>query len=193
MKIGIIREEKNPPDSRVPLTPSQVASLREKGWDIVVQPSKGRCFTDESYTSLGCPMQEDLHDRDILLGVKEVPPSLFIPNKTYFIFSHTIKEQPYNKPLIKQVLDKKVTLIDYEVLTDPSGARVIAFGKFAGMVGAHNALWTYGQKTGDFQLPRMHTLTDYAAAIEVYKKTKFNPLKIVLTGTGRVADRRAHV
>ena len=193
MKIGIIREEKNPPDSRVPLTPTQVAELRKNGWDIVVQPSSGRCYADEEYDRLGIPMEENLMDRDLLLGVKEVPPSLFIPHKTYFIFSHTIKEQPYNKPLIRQVLEKKVTLIDYEVLTDNQGARVIAFGKYAGMVGAHNALWTYGQKTGSFQLPRMHTLTDYAAATEVYKKTTFNPLKIVLTGTGRVATGSAQV
>ena len=193
LKIGIIREGKTPPDSRVPLSPTQCKQLIDKGLDLVVQPSPGRCFTDEDYKAQGIPLKEDLSDRNTLLGVKEVPINQLIADKTYFFFSHTIKEQAYNQKLLKAVIDKNIRLIDYEVLTNDKGARVIAFGKFAGMVGAHNALWTYGQRTGEPTLPRMKDIYDYAAAKQVYNKTNLPAVKIVLTGTGRVAGGAAMV
>jgi alanine dehydrogenase len=193
LKIGIIREEKVPQDSRVPLSPKQCKSLMLRGIDIVVQPSDHRCFTNEEYEDQEIKMSEDLTDRDILLGVKEVPIENLIENKTYFFFSHTIKEQPYNRKLLQSVLKKHIRLIDYEVLTNDNGARVIAFGQFAGMVGAHNALWTYGKKTKQFDLPRMKDLKDYNEAKSHYDKSIFPPVKIVLTGTGRVASGAAMV
>jgi saccharopine dehydrogenase (NAD+, L-lysine-forming) len=193
MKIGVIREEKNPPDSRVPLSPAHCKQLIEMGLDVVVQPSEVRCFSNDDYLKAGIPMQEDLSDRTVLIGVKEVPIEALISNKTYFFFSHTFKAQPYNQKLLKAIVDKNITLMDYEALTNDAGARVIAFGKFAGMVGAHNALWTYGKRTGAFELPRMTNLFDYKAAKEVYKKVELPNLKVVLTGTGRVAQGAAQV
>lgn len=193
MKIGVIREEKTPPDSRVTLSPRHCKMLIGNGIDVVVQSSEVRCFPDEDYKSLGIPMSEDLSDRDIMIGVKEVPIASLVADKTYFFFSHTIKAQPYNQELLKAVVDKNITLLDYEVLTNENGARVIAFGKFAGMVGAHNGLWTYGKRTGEFDLPRMKDLYDYKAAKEVYNQTKFPNIKIVVTGTGRVAQGAVQV
>lgn len=193
MKIGIIREEKTPPDSRVTLSPKHCKALIENGIDIVVQPSEVRCFPDEDYKAAGVPMSEDLSDRDVMIGVKEVPISSLVADKTYFFFSHTIKAQPYNQELLKAVVDKNITLLDYEVLTDENGARVIAFGKFAGMVGAHNGLWTYGKRTGEFDLPRMKDLYDYKTATSIYAETKFPSIKIVVTGTGRVAQGAVQV
>ena len=193
LKLGIIREDKSPPDSRVPLNPSQCKSLIDQGIDLIVQSSDVRCFTDEDYQSAGVPIVDDISDRDILLGVKEVPIEKLISDKTYFFFSHTIKEQVYNRKLLQAVIERNIRLLDYEVLTNESGARVIAFGKFAGMVGAHNALWTYGKRTGSFELPRMKDLYDYAAAKEVYNQTNFPNIKLVLTGTGRVANGAALV
>ncbi|MCB0662354.1 MAG: alanine dehydrogenase [Saprospiraceae bacterium] len=193
MKIGIIREGKNPPDSRVPLTPEQCAFIRQQGIDLVVQPSPNRCYSDAEYIDAGVPLQDDMDDCDVLMGVKEVPVDLLLAGKTYFFFSHTIKEQAYNRKLLREILEKNIRLIDYEVLTDDKGVRVIAFGKFAGMVGAHNALWTYGKRTGAFSLPRMKDLHDYAAAREVYKAMQWPAIKIVLTGTGRVGKGSALV
>jgi len=193
MKLGIIREEKNPPDSRVPLTPEQCKRIALKGIDIVVQPSENRCYKDDEYKNAGIQLQEDLSDRDILLGVKEVPISSLIPNKKYFFFSHTIKKQPYNRDLLRAIVEKNIQLMDYEVITNAQGARVIAFGQFAGMVGAHNGLWTWGQKTKQFDLPRMKDMYDYVEAKEVYKSIDFPAVKIVLTGTGRVASGAAMV
>jgi alanine dehydrogenase len=194
MKFGIIREGKVPPDARVTLNPAQCqAVLKDFSLDLVVQPSAGRCFTDEEFQQAEVPMQEALNDCDVLIGVKEVPIEQLIPNKTYLFFSHTIKEQLYNQPLLRAVVEKNIRLIDYETLTDHLGRRLIAFGKFAGMVGAHNGLLTYGLRTGAFDLQRMHLFRDYAEAKAAYQQMTWPPVKVVLTGTGRVANGAALV
>ena len=128
-----------------------------------------------------------------LLGVKEVPIETLIPNKTYCFFSHTIKEQAYNRKLLLAILEKNIRLVDYEVLTNEKGKRLIAFGRFAGMVGAHNGILTYGQRTGAYDLIRMKDCHDYEEAKRHYRKLQLPPIKIVLTGTGRVGSGAAEV
>lgn len=192
IKIGILREGKVPPDARTPLTPEQCAEAQvELPVRIVVEPSPVRCFKDEEFTKHGIHLQEDLSDCDILLGVKEVPIHQLIPGKTYLFFSHTIKKQAYNRPLLQAILEKNIRLIDYEVLTNEAGERLIAFGFYAGIVGAHNGLWTWGKRTGQFSLPRLYESHDYAGVLEVYEKIKMPPLRIVLTGGGRVSSGAA--
>lgn len=192
IKIGIIREGKNPPDARTPLTPEQCAEAQvELPVRIVVEPSPIRCFKDEEFVKHGIHLQDDLSDCDILLGVKEVPIEKLIPGKTYLFFSHTIKKQPYNRPLLQAILDKNIRLIDYEVLTDERGERLIAFGFYAGIVGAHNGLWTWGKRTEQFSLPRLSQSHDYAEVLEVYERLQLPPLRIVLTGGGRVSSGAA--
>lgn len=127
------------------------------------------------------------------MGIKEVPKEQLIPNKKYFFFSHTIKKQAYNKALLQKILKENITLMDYEVLTNTNKQRVIAFGRFAGIVGAHNGMMTYGRRTKAFDLQQMHQYDDYAAAIAYYKTLQFPAMKIVLTGTGRVANGAAEV
>lgn len=194
MKIAVIREGKNPPDKRVTLTPKQCADI-QANYDIsiTVQPSDIRCYSDEEYREVGVPLSDDILDCDILLGVKEVPIDQLISGKTYFFFSHTIKEQVYNRRLLQAVLEKGIRLIDWETLTNSEGQRLIAFGRFAGMVGAHNALFTYGMRRRIFKLPRMKDCKDYAQAKDHYKTLQIPPIKIVLTGTGRVANGAAEV
>jgi saccharopine dehydrogenase (NAD+, L-lysine forming) len=190
IKIGIIREGKVPNDSRVPLSPIQCKEILEKYLEvkIVIQPSNIRCFKDEEYEKAGIPFQNNLEDCDVLLGVKEVPVDLLIANKTYLFFSHTMKKQAYNRKLLQTILEKKIRLIDYEAITDDKGVRLIAFGFYAGVVGAHNGIWTYGKRTGLFSLPRMHECHDYAEVLDAYKKIQLPTLRIVLTGGGRVAS-----
>ncbi len=190
MKIGIIKEGKTPSDERVPLTPAQCVSLilAHPEVDVVVQPSAHRCFKDAEYESVGIKIQENLSDCDVLMGVKEVPINQLIANKTYFFFSHTIKKQPYNRVLLRAILEKNIRLIDYEVLTDEGGDRLIAFGRFAGIVGAHNGVMLYGKRTRTFDLPRMFACHDYAEAVHIYKSTPFPAMRVVLTGTGRVSQ-----
>jgi len=194
MKFGIIQERKSPPDSRVPLTPAQCAKLsREEDIEIVVESSPIRCYTDQEYRDAGVSIVDDISDCDVLLGVKEVPVEFLIQDKTYFFFSHTIKKQVYNRPLLQAILQKNIHLIDYEVLTNDLGQRLIAFGKFAGMVGAHNGILTYGLRTGLYDLKRMKDCHDYAEAKRIYSEMKWPAMKIVLTGGGRVASGAADV
>jgi alanine dehydrogenase len=190
ISVGIIKEEKTPSDQRVPLRPEQVLRLLERPFveTIKIQRDPRRCFSDEEYQKQGLSVVDDVSDCDVLMGVKEVPIDELIPNKTYFFCSHTIKEQAYNRALLQAVLDKNIRLIDYEVLTNERGQRLIAFGRFAGMVGAHNAIWTYEQRQGITTLPRLHEMKDYEAAQAVYTERQLPPVKIVVTGGGRVAQ-----
>lgn len=187
--IGLIREGKIPSDNRVALTPYQCRWLQQnKGVKIVVQTSPHRCFTDAEYTKMGIDIMEDISQCDVLLGIKEVPIAMLVPNKKYLFFSHTKKKQPYNQQLMKAIINKGITLIDYECLEHEDGQRIIGFGFFAGVVGAHNALWTYGKRTGLFSLPRVVDCQDYTALIRHYFGLKLPNIKIALTGSGRVAQ-----
>jgi len=190
MKIGLLREGKQPADQRVVLTPDQVrmALKQHDDLDIVVQPSTDRCFIDAEYTEAGIALQEDLSDCDVIIGVKEVPLAELLEGKTYFMFSHTIKKQPYNQKLLRKILNKNIRLIDYECLTNEHGMRVIAFGRWAGIVGAHNGLYTWGERTKAFGLKRASACHDYADLIQQYDDIQFPPLRIVTTGNGRVAQ-----
>lgn len=194
-KVAIIREGKIPADARVILAPAQALRLQERfpGIQVVVQHSEGRCIPNEAYQAAGLSIVEQVEDCDILLGIKEVPVEQLIGNKTYCFFSHTIKEQPYNRELLQTVLEKNIRLIDYEVLTNEYGQRVIAFGRFAGMVGAHNGLMTYGRRSSTFELPQMHRFSEYQEAKDYYKSLSLPAIKIVITGTGRVGAGAAEV
>jgi saccharopine dehydrogenase (NAD+, L-lysine forming) len=190
VKLGIIREGKVPPDKRVPLTPLESSELRRKypHLEIYVQPSTIRCYTDEEYTAFGLPLSEDMSQCDILMGVKEVPLDLLIPGKKYMFFSHTIKEQPHNRKLLKAILEKKIQLIDYETLTDKEHNRIIGFGRYAGIVGAYNGILGYGKKYDLFHLKPANKCRDRAEMEEELKRVKLTNIKILLTGGGRVAN-----
>ena len=193
MKIGILKETKVPQDNRVPLTPSQCAILKEENpsLDICVQSCSYRCYTDDEYRYQSIAIQEDLSNCDVLIGVKEIPPHLLIENKTYFFFSHTIKKQPHNKKLLQAVLQKNIQLIDWETLTDEKGKRLIAFGRWAGIVGAYHAVRMIGLRSGNFKIKAMSECHNFKEAQQEFAKIKFSPLKLVLTGTGRVSNGAA--
>ena len=130
---------------------------------------------------------------DLILGVKEVPISMLLPHKTYIFFSHTIKEQPYNRELLRSILQQKIRLIDYECLHDEDGRRVIAFGRWAGIVGAHNAILTWGKRSGEFDLQPMHECHDWSEAQTYYPNLPLSKIKLVVTGEGRVANGATEV
>jgi alanine dehydrogenase len=186
-KIGILREAKVPPDRRTPLTPAQCAEGAKAGLDITVQRSPVRAFTDEEYLAAGVRVVEDMTDRDLLIGVKEVPVNLLMAGKSYLFFSHTIKRQPHNQKLLHTVLERGITLIDHELLTDPSGARVIAFGKWAGVVGTYNAFRALHIAEGAPDLKPAHQCHDRQEMEAQLATVKLrDDLRIVLTGGGRV-------
>lgn len=190
MKIGIIREEKVPHDKRVPFTPVQCKQLLalDPGLQLLVQPSDYRCYSNAEYEAEGVVLQEDLSECDVLMGVKEVPKSELIENKTYFFFSHTIKKQPHNKELLQTILRKKIRLVDYETLTDPNGNRVIGFGRYAGIVGAYNGVMAYGLKYGLFSLKPANLSHDKKELFTALDNISLPNIKIVVTGGGRVAN-----
>ena len=188
LKLGIIRETKNPPDRRVPLSPAQCRFLQEnyKDLDIIVQPSPIRCFSDEEYAAEGVRLAEDLSDRNVLMGVKEVKLGALLPDKTYFFFSHTAKEQPYNRGLLQEVIQKRVRLVDYEYLTR-DGVRVVAFGRWAGLVGAYNGLRGWGLASNTYELKPANQCFDLAELMSELGKIRAGKVRITVTGGGRVA------
>jgi len=189
MKLGILKETKTPPDERVPLSPLACKQITETypNIEIIIQSSDIRAFKDEEYTKLGLTVQEDVSECDVLMGVKEVKMEYLIPNKTYFFFSHTIKEQPYNRELLLDIMKKNIQLIDYETLTSPRGGRLLGFGRYAGIVGAYNTFLAYGKKYNVYNLKAAHDCEDYNELKKELSKVKLPAnYKIILTGDGRV-------
>lgn len=188
--IGIIKEGKIPVDRRVPLSPRQARQVQDEfeGVTLFCQRSPIRCFSDEEYREEGIRVVDDVSHCDILLGIKEVPVQEIIPGKTYFFFSHTIKKQTYNRILLREILKKNVRLIDYECLTDGKGQRLIAFGRYAGIVGAYNGILVYGRKYALFNLRRAKDCLDLRDLKTEFKKVRLPAIKIAMTGRGRVAN-----
>ncbi len=190
MKIGIIREGKNPPDKRVPFTPKQLRNIVDEydAIEVVVQKSEVRGISDGEYENEGISVVDNIDEVDVVFGVKEINIVDLIPNKTHFFFSHTIKEQPYNRDLLKSILKKNITLIDYECLVNPNGIRILGFGRYAGIVGTYNTLLAYGKRMNQFDLKSAHNCHDKKELYKELEKVKLpNSFKIVITGLGRVA------
>lgn len=186
--IGLLREGKTPPDKRAPLSPSACAQLMQLWPDtrIIVQPSTIRCFPESAYAEAGCDINEDLSLCNLLMGVKEVRVEDLIPAKFYIIFSHVTKRQPYNRGLLQAVLHRGITLMDYELLTDQDGMRTVAFGRFAGIVGAHHGLAAFGKRSGLFDLPGAWQVSCLSDLLQLYAQIEWPAMRIAVTGDGRV-------
>jgi alanine dehydrogenase len=188
--IGLIKEGKVPPDNRVALTPLQCKWIQEnfKEVKILVQPCSARCFTNSEFEHAGIELKEDLSECDLLLGIKEVPVNQLIHRKRYMFFSHTKKQQPHNQKLLQAIIKKRITLVDFECLEHEDGQRILGFGFFAGIVGAHNGMMAYGKRTGAFNLCRVTECKSYRHLIETYFGLKLPNIKVAVTGSGRVAS-----
>jgi alanine dehydrogenase len=190
MKFGILKERKNPPDRRVVFSPQALVNLKQQfpQAQFKVESSDIRIFSDEEYKNAGLDVVSDISDCDVLIGVKEVPMENLIPNKSYFFFSHTIKKQPYNRKLLQAILEKNIDLYDHETIVNATNKRLIGFGKYAGIVGTYNAFRAFGIKFELFKLPKAETLAGKEALISYLKRPVLPPLKIVITGTGKVGS-----
>jgi saccharopine dehydrogenase (NAD+, L-lysine-forming) len=145
--LGIRREDKNRWEQRVPLVPHHIQELRMKyGIETVIQPSDIRIFSENEYKQAGAHIQESLTPSSVVFAVKEIPIDFFEPGKTYVFFSHTIKGQHQNMPMLKKMMEKGCTLIDYERIIDEKGGRMVFFGRYAGLAGMVDTLWTFGQR-----------------------------------------------
>jgi alanine dehydrogenase len=188
--IGLSKERKNPPDNRVALSPIQCIALQQRYPEVqvVVESSPSRCFSDEAYREVGIQVVDSLEHCDVIFNIKEVPSEALIAGKTYFFFSHTIKKQPYNRQMLQSILQKNITLIDYEVLRYETGARVLGFGRYAGVVGTYNGLLVYGKKHGLFTLKPAHESKNYADILTQLLRVDLPNMRIVITGGGRVSQ-----
>ncbi len=190
MKFAVIKERKNPPDRRVVFSPEILIELKSKFKDaeLIVESSDVRVFNDNEYLDLGLKVLDDVSEADVMIGVKEVPIDALIPNKSYFFFSHTIKEQPYNRKLLKAILDKNITLYDHETIVNDKNHRLIGFGYYAGVVGTYNCFRAYGMKHDVFNLPKAQDLKNRDELNAELDKLTIPNMKIVLTGTGKVGS-----
>jgi alanine dehydrogenase len=189
IKFALIKERKSPPDRRVVFSPKKCRNLLETFPDatVVVEKSEVRVFDDNLYEKEGIELADDLLNCDVILGVKEVPIKALIPHKKYFFFSHTIKQQPYNRELLQAILKNKIELYDHETIVKENGDRLIGFGRYAGLVGAYNTFRALGLRDELFSLPKVENLADLAAMKAELDQIKLPAIKIILTGTGKVA------
>jgi len=190
IKFAIIKERKTPPDRRVVFSPSKLSEAKNQFPKALfkVESSNIRVFLDDAYKNAGLEVSNDVSDCDVIIGVKEVPIENLIPNKKYFFFSHTIKKQPYNRKLLKAILEKNIELYDHETIVNKEDFRLIGFGRYAGLVGAYNGFRALGLRDSLFNLPRVENLADLdAVKAELDKITLPSNIKILLSGTGKVA------
>ncbi len=204
--IGIRKENKYPTEKRAPISPAQVEYLvREKKVKVTIEPSEQRVYRDEEYRQAGAEISEDLNGCNLIFGVKEIPVESFLPDRAYCFFSHTIKGQPYNMPMLQHILETGVTLIDYEKVTNEAGKRLIFFGPFAGYAGMINSLSTLGNRLkweglqtpfSDIQQARDYDSLDAARAAirnagrqiaDAGLPEELSPLIIGFTGDGQVS------
>ena len=195
MTIALIKETKNPVDNRVALTPAQISWLSRNYPQsrFVVQSSDVRAFTDDEYRAQGVSVVDDVSDCDILFGIKEARIDTIIPNKHYVFFGHIAKMQEYNRPLLRALIQKKITFSDYEYMVDDRGVRVCAFGWWAGVVGVYYTLRGYGLRTGLFNLPKPDLKFTLEKLIESLKSIQLPGIKVMLTGGGRVSQGAQYV
>ncbi|WP_092851684.1 NAD(P)-dependent oxidoreductase [Algibacter pectinivorans] len=190
MTFAIIKERKNPPDRRVVFSPAKLVQAKSQypNATFKVESSDIRVFSDQEYKNAGFEVSTNVSDCQVMLGVKEVPIDALIPNKKYFFFSHTIKKQPYNRKLLKAVLEKNIELYDHETIVSNKGFRLIGFGRYAGIVGAYNGFRAWGLKYNTWNLPKAGPLPNQAALINELNNLQIPNIKILLTGSGKVAN-----
>ena len=145
--LGIRREDKNRWERRVPITPEHIKKFKDEvGIQTCIQPSKIRSFSDEEYIKAGAIVKEDISECPVVFAVKEIPIDFFKPKHTYVFFSHTIKGQKYNMPMLRKMMDLECNLIDYERIADSKGRRLVFFGRYAGLAGMLDSLWSLGTR-----------------------------------------------
>lgn len=204
--IGIRRETKSSWERRCPVTPALVRHLvASVDVNVLIQPSARRVFPDSDYTRAGAELTTSLDEANIVVGVKEIPPELLRPGATYLFFSHVIKGQPVNMPMLKRIMELGCTLIDYEKIADEDGRRLVFFGRFAGLAGMIDSLWALGQRlagegirTPLAELEPAHTYENLEAAKAAIRAAGesiasnglpegLTPLVIGIAGYGNVA------
>ena len=205
--IGIRHEDKYAMERRAPLTPRHVERLiKTKKLDIIIQSSEKRVFTEEEYLNAGAKIAKDLKKCGVIFGVKEMPVAFFEPDKTYIFFAHVIKGQSYNMPMLRRMMELKCNLIDYEKIVDEQNKRLIFFGRYAGLAGMINSLWSLGLRLKEAgiktpfsnikQAHLYHSLEEARQAVSAVRQeiaelglpVELRPFTIAFTGYGNVSS-----
>lgn len=205
-RVGVRRETKSVWERRVAVTPALARDLVAAGHEVVVERSERRVFPDADYEAAGCTLTDDLPACEVVFGVKEVPEERLLPNAAHLFFAHVIKGQSYNMPMLRHLLSIGATLLDYERITDAKSRRLVFFGRFAGLAGMIDALWTLGQRlehegikgTPFAEMKPSHAYTDLKEALAAVKSlgeaiardgvpAELQPLVIAVTGGGNVS------
>ncbi len=203
--IGIRYEDKYVMERRVALVPEHIKELIGKGLKFEVVSSAKRIFKDEEFEEVGAELVNEVSDSSVIIGVKEMPIDFFEDRKTYIFFSHTIKGQSYNMPLLRQMMAKNVNLIEYERIVNEKNQRLIFFGRFAGLAGMINSFWSVGQRwkelgvlTPFLELKQTHKYNSLDEAKEAIAKVaaeikngglpcELEPMVVGLTGYGNAS------
>jgi alpha-aminoadipic semialdehyde synthase len=204
LKTILRKEHKNEWEKRVALVPGAVGRLLEQGYKVDLEQSKERIFSAQQYQAEGAKVVDSLDGYELILGIKEPPVASILKGQTHLCFSHTIKGQKYNMPLLQQFIDQKATLIDYELMTDNQGVRTIAFGRYAGIAGAIDTLWLYAQRQAmkgiSTSLSQLKQTWEYRtvelaqkALEELAGNQDQKPLRIIILGNGKVGTGAAEV
>ncbi len=205
--IGIRHEDRYLMERRVAIIPAHAKKLiEEQDLRIIVQKSPKRVFKHEEFVAAGAEVTDSLKEAPVIIGIKEIPEDFFEEGKTYIFFAHVIKGQPYNMPMLRKMIEKKVTLIDYEKIEDEVGKRLIFFGRYAGIAGMINSLWSLGQRLREFgietpftRIKQSHLFSSLEEAIKVISGVgheiiakglpkEITPLTIGFTGYGNVSN-----
>jgi alpha-aminoadipic semialdehyde synthase len=206
MKVGVRSEDKSQWERRVPLVPLDLKALRDAGVDAVVQASAHRAFGDDEFTQAGVPVQENLSDCKVIIGIKEIPPAKLEAGKVYLFFPHVIKGQRANMPMLRRLMELDTTLVDYERIVDEKNRRLIFFGRHAGLAGMINTLWSLGKRlevegvpSAFRRLKQARTYADLSGAREDLARVAariaaeglpeaVHPLVVGFTGYGNVSQ-----
>ncbi len=204
--VGIRHEDKYKMERRVAISPKQVRKIvKDHDLKFLVESSPKRIFTDNEFKDAGAEIVNELSLAPVIFGVKEMPVSFFEKGKTYIFFSHVIKGQEYNMPMLKKMMELGCNLIDYEKIENEEGKRLIFFGKYAGLAGMINSLWSLGLRlkelgyeTPFLKLKQSHKYNSLEEAKNDISEVGFEiaekglpkelcPLTIGITGYGNVS------
>lgn len=185
--MGIRREDKNKWEQRVPVIPDHISELKKKHQiQTIIQPSSIRSYDDSEYEKAGANVQDDLSNCPVIFAVKEIPIDFFESKKTYVFFSHTIKGQSYNMPMLKKLMELQCTLIDYEKVVDENNRRLIFFGRFAGIAGMVDTLWGFGKRLQT----QYHIDTLFTVIKQTHQYPSLSTLKQKLTTIGKNIEQK---
>lgn len=132
-------------EHRAPISPDDALRLLRAGLGVTVERSLDRAFAIEDYADAGCMIADAGSwvgaPRDIfIIGLKELPGDPTALSHRHIFFGHAYKGQAGAERLLARFVRGGGSLLDLESLADSQNQRLVAFGRWAGYIGAALAL-----------------------------------------------------